>query len=80
MVTVRDRQLLEGLPAVVRAPCAHVQDPDRLGIGGVRVDVVVIPGALPEIAVFARAIPGLTEVVRAKDGAVFGLDDRVHPA
>src|SRR5438132_11538260 len=42
------------------------------------VDVVVVPGPLPQIAVFARALPGLAEVVRAENRALFSLDDRVH--
>src|SRR6267142_3469006 len=42
-----------------------------------RVDVVVVPGPLPKIAVLAASFPGLAEVVRAEDRAVRGFDDGV---
>ena len=80
MVAVRDRQLEERLPAVVGEPRADVEDPDRLGVGRMRVDVVVVPGALAQVAVLAAALPAVAEVVGAEDRAVLGLDDRVHPA
>src|SRR5438132_4662334 len=80
VIAVRDRELEEGLAAVVTAPGRDVQHPYRLGIGRMRVDVVVVPGTLPQVTVLARALPGLAEVVRAEHGAVLGFDDRVHAA
>src|SRR4051812_14111649 len=40
--------------------------------------MVVVPGALPEVAVLAAALPCVSEVVGAEDPTVLGLDDRVH--
>src|SRR5690349_22943934 len=43
-----------------------------------REDVVVVPGALAQVAVLTPTLPRFAEVVRAEDRAVLGLDDRVH--
>src|SRR5258706_14724926 len=80
MIAVRYRELLERVAAIVREPRRDVEYPHRLRIRRVRVDVVVVPGALSEVAVLTPPLPGLTEVVGAEDPTVLGLDDRVHAA
>src|SRR5690606_14751311 len=74
-VAVLDGNRLEGLSGVDRAPEVDVQDVDGVGVLRVGVDVVVIPGALAQVAVLAAARPGRAVVVRAEHGAVLGLDD-----
>ena len=76
VVAVRDRHLHERLAAVVRSPRVDVQHPRRLGILGIRVDVVVVPGALAQVAVLAAALPVVAAVVGAEHRAVLRLDDR----
>ena len=62
MVAVRDRHLHERLAAIVRSPGVDVQHPRRLGILRIRVDVVVIPSTLPQVAVLAAALPVVAAV------------------
>src|SRR5581483_110106 len=78
VVAVRDAHHLERLAAVAGPPGVDVQDPYRLRILRIGGDVVVIPGALTEVAVLGALRPRLAVVVAAIDRAVLGLDDRVH--
>src|SRR5690606_20477642 len=79
-VAVLDGDRLEGLAAVDRAPHVDVQDVDGVGVLRVGIDVVVVPGALAQVAVLAAARPGFPVVVRAEHRAVLGLDDGPNPA
>ena len=78
VVAVRDRHLHERLAAVIRSPRIDIEDPRGLGILRIRVDVVVIPGALTQVAVFGAALPVVATVVGAERRAVLGLDDHEH--
>ena len=80
MVAVRDRHLHERLAAVIRSPRVDVQHPRRFGILRIRVDVVVVPGALAQVSVLAAALPVVAAVVGAEHRAVLRLDDREHAA
>src|SRR5881296_1196125 len=71
-------QLRERPTAIHRAIQPRVQHVDGLGILGIGVDVGVVPGALPEIALLVGAPPRLAAVVGAEHAARVGLDDRPH--
>src|SRR5687767_15785952 len=75
---MRDLDLLERGAGVRRAPGGDVQHPHGLRVLRVRVDVVVVPGALAEVPVLAALLPGLAAVVRAAHRTVLRIAERVH--
>src|ERR1051325_5081723 len=68
----------EGLAAVVRSVEARVEHVNGLGVRRVGVDARVVPGALAQLSFLVDFRPGLARVVRAKDAALFRLDDGPH--
>ena len=69
-VAVWDPDALEGPAAVDRFPEAHVQGVDRVLVHRVGVNVRVVPGPLPELAVRIHLRPRVAPVVRAVHAAV----------
>jgi hypothetical protein len=78
VVLVRHRERLERRSGIVRDPDRLVEDPHRVGVGRVRVDVLVVPGTFAECGRCRAAHPAVAAVVRAEHAAVGRLDDRVH--
>src|SRR5712691_10135081 len=76
---MRRGELVERLAAVVRLPRLGIEYPHRFRVARVGDDVVVVPGARPQVALLGLSLPGVTTVVGSKDGAIFGLDDGVQP-
>ena len=78
MIAVRGGQQLEILAAIGRAERAGVQDVYGVERDGVRKDVRVVPGALPEAVVGVDPGPGVAAIVGAEDAAFLRLDGRVE--
>ena len=76
VIAVRRGHRRKGAAAVGRLPALQVEHPDGVGILRVGVEVHVIPGAPPQLAVFAEPLPRLAAVIRAEQRAVLGLDQR----
>src|SRR5262249_54044674 len=74
VVAVGRTQGREGLPAVLRAEEADVEDVHRFRVPGVGEDVRVVPRALAQAALVVDALPGRPRVLAAVDAAVLGLD------
>src|SRR5207253_3536643 len=79
VVSVRDGDVREGSPAVVRAVEARVEDVDRVCVLRVSVNLRVVPGALSKVARLVRLRPSAPAVVRAEDSALLRLDDCPDP-
>src|SRR5439155_14576123 len=79
MVAMGRAQRRERAAAVHRAIHPGVQHVDRLGILGIGVDVGVVPGALPEIALVVGPPPRLAAVVGAEHAARVRIHDSPDP-
>ena len=80
IVAVRGRHAGEGLAAVGRLPRLQVEHPDGVGVLRIGEHVVVVPGALTQVALRARHLPGGAAVLGTEQGALLRLHDRPHPA
>src|SRR5262249_7872606 len=78
VVAVRGADRRPAPAAVLRAVELDVGDVDGLLVPGVGDDPGVVPGALAEVALAARLLPGLAAVLRAEDATVLGLDQGVE--
>src|SRR5262249_31065744 len=59
-------------------PRLDVEHVHRVPIERIRHDVAVVPGPEPKVAVLVEPLPGRAAVIRPKEPAGFGLDDRPH--
>ena len=75
VVGVRRRHHVECAPAVVGTPCLDRQRPHRVGICGVREDVLMIEGPLPDDGAVVHTLPGIAIIIGPEQHTVFSLDD-----
>ncbi len=78
-VAVRRAHGPEGLTAVVGFPHRRVEGVDRVGIGGIGLDVGVVPGPLAELAVGVHPAELGAAVVGAEETALVVLDECPDP-
>ncbi len=79
VITVWDADRRQRLARIGRAIDPGVEDVHGVARLGVGVDAGVIERALAQPSIFVDARPGGAGVVRKKDAAVGGFDDRVDP-
>src|SRR5256885_17113025 len=61
---------------IVRSIETGVEYVNLVGIFRIGIDARVVPGALTQVALLVGLCPGLAAIVRTKDAAIFGFDNR----
>ena len=75
IVAMWNGNLREGLSAINRLVAALVKYPERLGVLGIGIHVLVVPGTLAQVLFVRESLPGGAGIIGAEDSAVFGLDE-----
>src|SRR6478752_6814351 len=63
IVAVWDRNLREGLPTIYRLVTTFVEHPERLGVLGIGINMLVVPGTLAQILFVRESLPGSACVI-----------------
>ena len=80
VVAVRGRHRGEGVAGVGGLPRLQVQHPHGVGVPRIGEHVVVVPGALAQLALGARHLPVGAAVLGTEQRTLLRLDDGPHPS